>query len=82
VSAAVVLVTSMSGTGKSTALVQLGRRGHRVIDTRIGDRANPFGSRSERRAKIARDLVEFESLLRAGVDHEIVTTVPVGEGRA
>jgi dephospho-CoA kinase len=29
----VVLVTGMSGTGKSTALGQLGRRGHRVLDT-------------------------------------------------
>jgi adenylate kinase family enzyme len=30
---AVVLVTGMSGTGKSTALVELARRGHRVVDT-------------------------------------------------
>ena len=29
----VVLVTGMSGTGKSTALAALGRRGHRVVDT-------------------------------------------------
>ena len=28
-----VLVTGMSGTGKSSALVELGRRGHRVVDT-------------------------------------------------
>jgi len=28
-----VLVTGMSGTGKSTALAELGRRGFRVIDT-------------------------------------------------
>lgn len=28
-----VLVTGMSGTGKSTALAGLGRRGHRVVDT-------------------------------------------------
>ena len=28
-----VLVTGMSGTGKSTALVALVRRGHRVVDT-------------------------------------------------
>jgi shikimate kinase len=28
-----VLVTGMSGTGKSTALAQLGRRGHRILDT-------------------------------------------------
>jgi shikimate kinase len=28
-----VLVTGMSGTGKSSALVELGRLGHRVVDT-------------------------------------------------
>ncbi|HEY7399491.1 MAG TPA: AAA family ATPase [Actinomycetota bacterium] len=28
-----VLVTGMSGTGKSTALIELGRRGYRVVDT-------------------------------------------------
>lgn len=31
------------------------------------------------RAKIASDLAEFEPLLRADVDHEIVTTAPVAE---
>lgn len=141
-----MLVTGMSGTGKSTALAELGRRGHRTIDTddpgwivpaetpdgaepmwdldrvralvdghqngwlfvsgcvanqgavydrfdavvllsapvevilaRVVDRANPFGSRSEDRAKIARDLAEFEPRLRAGADQEIVTTAPVAE---
>jgi dephospho-CoA kinase len=33
---AVVLVTGMSGTGKSAALAELGRRGHRVVDTDYG----------------------------------------------
>ena len=33
---AVVLVTGMSGTGKSTALVELARKGHRVLDTDYG----------------------------------------------
>ena len=137
----VVLVTGMSGTGKSTALAELARRGHRVVDTddpgwishlvtpdgpepmwdldriralldghragwlfvsgcvanqgavydrfdavvllsapvevicaRVLDRANPFGSRPEDRARIARDLAEFEPLLRARADYEIVTT--------
>ena len=28
-----MLVTGMSGTGKSTVLAELGRRGHRVVDT-------------------------------------------------
>ena len=145
-SRSVVLVTGMSGTGKSTALAELGGRGHRVVDTddpgwivpaeapdgvepmwdldrvralvdghddgwlfvsgcvanqgavydrfdavvllsapvevilaRVVDRANPFGSRSEDRAKVARDLAEFEPRLRAGADQEIVTTAPVAE---
>lgn len=34
---AVVLVTGMSGTGKSAALAELAHRGHRVIDTDYGD---------------------------------------------
>jgi broad-specificity NMP kinase len=33
VSRSAVLVTGMSGTGKSTVLAQLGRRGHRILDT-------------------------------------------------
>ena len=40
----VVLVTGMSGTGKSSVLGELGRRGHRVVDTDEGDwidRAGP-----------------------------------------
>jgi AAA domain len=32
-SRSVVLVTGMSGTGKSTVLAELDRRGHRVVDT-------------------------------------------------
>jgi broad-specificity NMP kinase len=32
----VVLVTGMSGTGKSSALAELTRRGHRVVDTDYG----------------------------------------------
>jgi shikimate kinase len=142
----IVLVTGMSGSGKSTVLAELKRRGHRVIDTddpgwivetptasglepvwdldrikalidshrtgwlfiagcvanqgaiydhfdvvvllsapvdvildRVADRANPFGSTADDRTKIASDLVAFEPLLRAGANHEIVTTAPVPE---
>jgi len=142
----VVLVTGMSGTGKSSALAQLADRGHSVLDTddpgwildsqtpggteplwdlekmealldrhragwlfiagcvanqrllyhrfdavvllsapfdvileRVHDRANPFGSTPRDRAKIADDLNAYEPLLRAGSDHEIVTTVPVAD---
>jgi NAD(P)-dependent dehydrogenase (short-subunit alcohol dehydrogenase family) len=34
--ATVVLVTGMSGTGKSAALAELASRGHRVVDTDYG----------------------------------------------
>jgi hypothetical protein len=50
-----------------------------VILARVVNRANPFGSRPEDRAKIASDLAAFEPLLRAGADHEIVTTAPATE---
>lgn len=33
---AVVLVTGMSGTGKSSALAELARRGHHIVDTDYG----------------------------------------------
>jgi len=136
----------MSGTGKSSALAELARRGHLVLDTddpgwivesrtprgteplwdldkigavldqhrtgwlfvagcvanqrglydrfdavvllsapvavileRVTDRANPFGSKPADRAKIAADLAAYEPLLRAGADHEIVTTAPVSD---
>lgn len=142
----VVLVTGMSGTGKSSALAVLARHGHQTVDTddpgwiiqrstptgpeplwdldrvaalldrhqtgwlfiagcvanqralydrfdavvllsapvdvlveRVTDRANPFGSTSEDRAKIASDLAVYEPLLRAGADYEIVTTAPITE---
>ena len=47
---AAVLVTGMSGTGKSAALAELARRGHRVVDTDYGGYSeevpcsNPGGS--------------------------------------
>jgi dephospho-CoA kinase len=140
----VVLVTGMSGTGKTTVLDELARRGHRVVDTddpgwlievqtsngpepfweadrvkalldghragalfvagcvanqgvfydrfdavillsaplnvlltRVANRANPFGSTAQDRAKIASDLASFEPQLRAGAHFEVVTTEPV-----
>jgi dephospho-CoA kinase len=43
VTVAVVLVTGMSGTGKSCALAELARRGHRVVDTDYGDWTDEAG---------------------------------------
>lgn len=48
-----------------------------VILARVGDRANPFGSRPDDRAKIVGDVDAYEPLLRAGADHEIRTTASV-----
>ena len=48
-----------------------------LVLARVADRANPFGSHPEERAKIATDLAEFEPLLRAGADHEIDATTSV-----
>ena len=50
-----------------------------VVLERVADRANPFGSTSEQRAKIANDLATYEPHLRTGADHEIVTTTPLAE---
>jgi hypothetical protein len=50
-----------------------------VILARVVDRANPFGSRPEERAKIADDLSKFEPRLRADANHEIRTTAPVAD---
>jgi dephospho-CoA kinase len=50
-----------------------------VVLERVADRANPFGSTSEERAKIASDLAAYEPHLRAGADYEIVTTTPLAE---
>jgi dephospho-CoA kinase len=45
---AVVLVTGMSGAGKSTVLAELARRGHRVVDTDYGGFAEEVPSSDER----------------------------------
>jgi dephospho-CoA kinase len=44
----VVLVTGMSGTGKSAALVELARRGYRVVDTDYGGLSEEVPASDER----------------------------------
>jgi dephospho-CoA kinase len=44
---AIVFVTGMSGTGKSAALAELGRKGHRVVDTDYGGYAEEVPSIDE-----------------------------------
>ena len=50
-----------------------------VVLARVRNRSNPFGTATEDRARIAGDLAAFEPVLRAGADHEIVTTIPLSE---
>jgi dephospho-CoA kinase len=57
----IVLVTGMSGTGKSSVLVELERRGHRVVDTDYGDWVEDVRSeRLWREERIAALLDEHE----------------------
>ena len=58
---AVVFVTGMSGTGKSSALAELARRGHRVIDTDYGGWTDESGpERRWREDRIAALLDEHD----------------------
>ena len=58
----VVLVTGMSGTGKSAALTELSRRGYRVVDTDYGGwtEGEPGSERLWREDRIAGLLDEDE----------------------
>jgi dephospho-CoA kinase len=48
-----------------------------VLLARVARRDNPFGSTTKDRTKIASHLAAFEPVLRAGADHEIVSTAPI-----
>lgn len=57
----VVFVTGMSGTGKSSVLAELERRGHQVVDTDYGDWVDESGpERLWREDRIAALLDEHE----------------------
>ena len=43
------LITGLSGTGKSTLLAELARRGHQTVDTDYGGWVAPSGRRDENR---------------------------------
>jgi dephospho-CoA kinase len=59
---AAVLVTGMSGTGKSSALAELARRGHAIVDTDYGDWIDeePGAERLWREQRIDELLAEHE----------------------
>jgi len=61
----VVLVTGMSGTGKSSALAELARRGHEVVDTDYGDwvEERPGSERLWREDRIDELLVHRDGVL-------------------
>ena len=61
----VVLVTGMSGTGKSSALTELARRGHEVVDTDYGDwvEERPGSERLWREDRIDELLVHQDGVL-------------------
>ena len=68
-----VLVTGMSGTGKTTVLDELRRRGHVTLDT------DPHGATPEQRAEIERNVGAVEPLLRRGASVEFDARRPVSE---
>jgi len=87
-----ILITGMSGTGKSTALRALAARGHRTVDTdtdrwsrevllaRIAARTdNPYGKSPAERAAVLDHLAHVEPLLRATATAEIDASAPVDE---
>ena len=55
-----MLVTGMSGTGKSSALAELARRGHRVVDTDYGDWIEEGSERLWREDRIDALLTEHD----------------------
>ena len=57
----IVLVTGMSGTGKSAVLVELERRGHRVVDTDYGDWIDTSGPEPLWREERIAELLEGHS---------------------
>ena len=64
-----VLVTGMSGTGKSTVLAELERRGHRVVDTDVGgwvDESGPERLWREERIAALLDAHDDGALFVAG----------------
>jgi serine kinase of HPr protein (carbohydrate metabolism regulator) len=81
-----VLITGMSGVGKSSLLQELARRGYRTVDTDYGDYHETVDGerlwRGKDPAQVAETLEYLETvepLLREAATLEVLTTVPVGQ---
>lgn len=73
---AAILVTGMSGVGKSTALAALAQRGCATVDTDDGRWIEVIDSEPLWRETL---IAETEPLLRRSATHEIETTRPLSE---
>jgi KaiC/GvpD/RAD55 family RecA-like ATPase len=74
-----ILVTGVSGTGKSSTLAQLARRGFRTVDTDEPGWTGKMPKSSEERELILGHLREVEPLLRVTCTDEIDATLPLAD---
>jgi len=77
-----VLITGVSGVGKSTVIEELRARGFRAVDTDYGGYCSPGPDVEPPRPtaeleQALRDQAEVEPLLRAGATIEIDTDAPL-----
>ncbi len=80
------LITGMSGTGKSTLLAELARRGHQIVDTDYGGWVTPSGMWDEPRMSallerernvVVSGTVENQGRFYDRFDHVVLLTAPV-----
>ena len=80
------LITGMSGAGKSTRLVELARRGHKVVDTDYDGWKNSHGFWDEPRMTVllasepdlfVSGTVENQGIFYDRFDHVVLLSVPV-----
>ena len=81
-----LLITGMSGTGKSTVLIELARRGHRVQDTDYGGWVLPDGTWDEPRmwaflnsaeSVVVSGTVENQTHFYAAFRHVVLLSAPL-----
>ena len=82
-----ILLTGMSGTGKSTLLGELGRRGHHTVDTDYDGWTTPAGIWDEARMTrllhsapdvILSGTVENQGAFYPLLDHVVLLSAPLG----